>query len=336
MRTVHLLIAATLISTFPLLEDVGSAFSITSVTLSPGNYVAPWFDVQMTVDISTPGTPAFLYQGTQVTSNSTGLHVDIYPDSGVMTAIGNIRAQVNLGAFPPGTYPYEVVLHPGHVANWGVRTNNGAFTVVDDVPTVKLTTVSWRTAEPCPTCPVAPADLIIERSEPTNSAVTIYLKVDGTATPGADYRTLPSQVEIPAGQTKVQITLEPLDDNLAEGPEVVRVALGPSSYRILPRNQEVMLVIFDDEPDAPAARLDILTPTNGTHFGFGQTVPLSALAVNRDNEVYGPVQFFDGDQLVAQAPIIANTRPAIAGLPSIHTAYWTNPPVGLHTLTART
>src|SRR5689334_11404388 len=110
MRTVHLLRVATTLAAFVLIENVATAFSIDSVTLSPGNYVAPWFEVQMTVDISTPGTPAFLYQATQVSSNGTGLHVDIYPDSGVQTAIGYIRTQVSLGTFQPGTYPYQVVL----------------------------------------------------------------------------------------------------------------------------------------------------------------------------------------------------------------------------------
>jgi len=339
MRTVRLLLVATILAAFVLLENLASAFSIDSVTLSPGNYVAPWFEVQMTVDISTPGTPALLYQATQVTSNATGLHVDIYPDSGVQTAIGYIRTQVSLGTFQPGTYPYQVVLHPGHEVNWGTRTNDGAFTVVGDVPTVKLTTTSWRTGEPCPypTCFIAPAVLTIERSEPTNAPVTVYLKVDGTATPGLDYRTLPSQIEIPAGQTTAQIALEPFDDDLAEGPEVVRVALGLSSnYNMLPGNNEVLVVIFDNEPDAPAARLDILSPTNGTHFGFAQTIQLNALAVNASNEVYGPVEFYAGGQMVAHSIPNASTRPAIPGLPSIHTAYWTNPPVGLHAVTART
>src|ERR1051325_10113931 len=136
MRTIPLWLAAIMLAFF---QNVASPFSINSVTLSPGNYVAPWFPVQMTVDISTPSSPAFLYQATEVTSNATGLHIDIYPDSGLATAIGNLREQITLGTFPPGTYPYEVVLHPRQSVNWGTRTNNGAFTAVQDVPTVKLT-----------------------------------------------------------------------------------------------------------------------------------------------------------------------------------------------------
>jgi hypothetical protein len=178
---------------------------------------------------------------------------------------------------------------------------------------------------------------MIERSEPTNSPLTVYLKADGTATPGVDYRALPSQVEIPAGQTNVQLALEPLDDTLAEGPEVVRVALGISSqYTILTGYKESLIVIFDDEPDAPTARLDILSPTNGAHSGFAQRIELTALAVNKSNEVYGPVEFYADGQFVARTLPNASTRPPVPGWPSIHTTYWTNPPVGGHSLAART
>src|SRR4030095_13562018 len=161
--------------------------------------------------------------------------------SGILTAIGSLRETVNLGSFPIGTYQYEVVLHPAYEANWGTRTNRGAFTVVEDVPTVKLTASSWKTGEPCPTCFVAPVILTLERSDPTNAPVTVYLKVDGTAAPGEDYEPLPRSVEIPCGERTAQIRLQAIDDNLAEGPEGVRVQLGVSSnYRIFPEQSEVL------------------------------------------------------------------------------------------------
>src|SRR4029453_14162252 len=102
-------------------------------------------------------------------SNSDGIHVDIYPSSGMLTAIGSLRESVNLGSFPIGTYQYEVVLHPAYEVNWGTRTNRGAFTVVEDVPTLKLSASSWKTGEPWPACDFAPVILSIERSDPTNN-----------------------------------------------------------------------------------------------------------------------------------------------------------------------
>src|SRR4051812_16020528 len=261
MKTFRLL--ASLFAAATLTANVASGFSIASVSLSPGNYVAPWYPVQMTVNITTPSMPAFLYAPTQVTSNSSGIHIDIFPESGVMTAIGSLRETVQLGSFPIGTYQYEVVLHPGHEVNWGTRTNRGGFTVVGDKPTVRLNTKFLRVSEPCADCPAAATALIIERSDPTNDPVTVHLLIDGTATAGEDYRALPSDVEIPAGQRLVNVTLEALDDELAEGPEVVRVRLWETGKYFVLGDAETMIVIYDNDPGAPAARLDFVTPTNG-------------------------------------------------------------------------
>jgi hypothetical protein len=318
------------------------AFSITSVTLSPGNNVPPGAELQMNVNITTPGQPPFLYAPTVAYSDSTGIHIDIFPGSGALTAIGYLRETVALGPFAPGTYNYQVVLHPDpHYGpiGWGVRTNRGTFTVQSDptLPTVGLSSDA-RTAEPCPTCLVAPAVILISRSDPTNAPLSVTLADDrGTATSGSDYQPIPATVTIPAGQRAVELLLFPVDDQLVEGPEVARVRLLPSSsYQIRPSGDQSLVTIFDDEANAPTARLDIISPTNGARFLLGRTIELSALAVNVSNEVYGPVEFYAGDQLVARSPVIATARPAIPGVASIHTAHWTNPPLGEHTLTART
>ncbi len=211
------------------------------------------------------------------------------------------------------------------------------------LPVVKIGATPWFTAEPCLTCAVAPSVLTIERTAPTNAALTVFLEIDGTATAGDDYEALPASVEIPAGQRSVQLTVRVRDDALAEGPEVVRVRvlrqpppLQPPTYFLNVYAEEARVVIFDNEPEAPPARLDIIVPTNGSHLPFPSTIQLSALAVYTQNEVYGPVEFYAGDRLVARSPVNATTRPPIAGLPSVHTTYWTNPPVGQYVLTART
>jgi hypothetical protein len=212
-----------------------------------------------------------------------------------------------------------------------------------DLPVVKITADPWRTGEPCPVCLVAPAVLTIERTAPTNSGLKVYLEFDGTAISGVDYQLLPASVEIPAGQRSVELKLLAIDDQLTEGPEVVRVRLLPQPPPLLPPTyfvdvhaKEAFATIFDDEGEALQARLDIITPTNGAQLEFPSVVQLSALAVNVKGEVYGPVDFYAGDRFVARSPVLTSNRPPIPGLPSVHTAYWTNPPVGQYTLTART
>jgi hypothetical protein len=520
------------------------AFSITSVTLSPGNSVPPGTTLQMTVNITTPGQPAFLYAPTQVHTEATGIHVDIFPGSGALTAIGFLSESVTLGTFPPGIYNYQVVLHPdpsyGPVG-WGMRTNRGSFTVqsgaaaafvsdfnsglppgtsvfgsafvdsaggvggsgvlkltsamnaqqgsfiinsldasapingftatfkmligggngadglsfnfapdlpneifgeegagtgltvsfdsfdngggeapaidakvggvvvasvpgsgvfrtgdfvdvrihrdsdgtldvsvndaaifnnlatglsatsgrfgfgartggfndnhfIDNLaittgepatPTVSIEATQWRTAEPCPTCLVVPGVLTIRRTGGTDSSLTVFLRADGTATAAVDYEALPSSVTIPAGESSVRVNLLPRDDLLVEGPEVVRVRLAPAStYLLHGYLDEALIVIHDDEPKAPTARIDIIEPTNGARFPAGRPIELSAIAVNLSSEVYHS-EFYANGQLIARAHGDATTRPATPGLPSVHNAIWTNPPMGQHVLTAR-
>lgn len=320
-----------------------NAFSIRSVTLSPSNVVEPMIEVQMTVDITTPSQPEWLYAPSTVMSTSSGIRVDIYPTSGALTAIGQLRETVSLGSFPSGTYNYEVVIHPNYTVNWGVRTNRGSFVVREpnsDIPEVRILPSTWKTGEPCPVCLVALAAFMVERSGPTNHPLVVNLNVDGTATPGADYQPLPRQVEIPAGTNQVRVDLVPLDDLIAEGPEVVRVRLAPATssapiYRVHPYQNEVMLVIGDNGENGPEARLDIIEPREGAGFSLGSIIEVSALGVYMRSEVYGPVEFYDGNQFIGQSQPNATARPPIPGLPSIHTIFWTNPPAGVRVLTAR-
>jgi hypothetical protein len=52
----------------------------------------------------------------------------------------------------------------------------------------------------------------VQRDGPTNGELTVYYTIDGSATNGVDYATIPDHVTIPAGQTYSMITILPLDD----------------------------------------------------------------------------------------------------------------------------
>jgi hypothetical protein len=429
MKMYRILLAAVVATS--LVTNFARAFSITSVTFSPGDVVPPGTAVEMTVNIVTPSQSEWLYAPTQVSSNANSIRVDVFPTSGMLTAIGFLQETIALGPLAPGRYEYEVVIHPNFEVHWGTRTNRGVFIVQREVlpgqlalvepadgrqflagetipllatttneagpwyveffsgdqriatstpnqpvwwseawggqhvisaratnpqgttltsdpvtiqvgpgaavPVVSIGATPATTGEPCPTCLVAPSTIVIRRTDPTNTALTVSLAIGGTATPGDDYPALPSTITIPAGQRSVQRLILPNDDALVEGPEVVRVQVRPSpNYLVHYSADEALVVIRDNESNAPTARLDIIAPTNGARLFFTRPIELAALAVNLSNEVYGPVEFYAGDALIARSQITASTRPPIPGLPSIHTAYWTNPPLGEHILTART
>lgn len=76
----------------------------------------------------------------------------------------------------------------------------------------------------------SPLTLEVVKNDPSllNQEVTIPLTVDGTATPGVDYNALPPTVVIPAGQQSVTLTVQAIDDGIAEPAETVRIVY-PSS-----------------------------------------------------------------------------------------------------------
>jgi hypothetical protein len=60
--------------------------------------------------------------------------VDVFLDSGFLTALGSISETVPLGNLAVGTYDYTMTLHPSMDIPFGrdMRVVNGAFTVVPE------------------------------------------------------------------------------------------------------------------------------------------------------------------------------------------------------------
>jgi hypothetical protein len=140
---------------------------------------------------------------------------------------------------------------PGHHVLTAVATDNdGASTrsapvhiTVLEPPPQPVVTV--RAPDPVATEPDPLADHVdtatfkIHRTGPTNAPLTVFYRLSGTASNGVDYRELPHSAEIPAGERFVAVVVEPLDDNLVEGPEGVIINLVPP----------VCLAVFPPPPD---------------------------------------------------------------------------------------
>jgi hypothetical protein len=91
----------------------------------------------------------------------------------------------------------------------------------------------------------------IRRTGPTNSALTVFYAIRGTAANGVDYVTIPNSLTIPAGRRGARIVITPIDDNLPERIETVRLRLTPPPF--LPPTYEIGLparagaVILDND-----------------------------------------------------------------------------------------
>ena len=210
-------------------------------------------------------------------------------------------------------------------------------------PVVSLRTPRYpeKTGEPCPVCFVVPGHVIVSRTGPTTEPLRVFLEADGTATPDVDYRRLPISVMIPAGTNAAWVQVAALDDQLAEGPEVVRARidrppeLATLGYIVHAHAGQAYVVIGDDERNAPQARLDFLAPHEGAIYAEGVPIALEALGVFTLGEVDREVEFYADGVLIGRSTPPALGRPSIPCLPNVHTFTWTNPPAGRHTLTAR-
>src|SRR5262249_4879652 len=94
-----------------------------------------------------------------------------------------------------------------------------------DLPTVSIQFLPDLTMRPWPNADYAPGWFQIGRTGPPIDDLTVFLQVGGTATPGLDYKELPPNVVIPAGQTTTLLQVSAIDDTIPEGDETVEVTL---------------------------------------------------------------------------------------------------------------
>jgi hypothetical protein len=117
------------------------------------------------------------------------------------------------------------------------------------VPTVTITASDATGAEPGSDT----GQWTIRRSGSTNASLTVNYTVGGTATAGTDYAALGSSATIPAGSSNATLTLTPVDDTTAEGPETVIVSLTANAAYALGWPDSATVTIADDEPSLETA-----------------------------------------------------------------------------------
>ncbi|MCX7721660.1 MAG: Ig-like domain-containing protein [Verrucomicrobiae bacterium] len=106
------------------------------------------------------------------------------------------------------------------------------------------------------------ATFVVRRSGSTNSTLTVFYRVSGTASNGVDYVRLPGSVTIPAGRRAAHVVVVPVDDELHEPLESVVVELIPSLIEVYPPPYRVgrparaaAVIVDNDAPRPPVAVL---------------------------------------------------------------------------------
>jgi len=102
----------------------------------------------------------------------------------------------------------------------------------------------------------------INRSGPTDNALTVRYTVAGTATAGSDYITLSGVAVINATSSSAVVTVTPLDDTTGETDETVVVTLSTNTaYGIISSQSSTTVTILEDDTDAPTITLSAVVAT---------------------------------------------------------------------------
>jgi hypothetical protein len=214
-------------------------------------------------------------------------------------------------------------------------------------PVVNVFAVDAEGAEISPLVDIPPNPALFEvrREGGTDTALTVFYEVGGTAANGVDYVKLSGEVVIPAGHRSAEIRVDVLDDLLAEGPETVIVALKvpgcptiypppPECYRTGLHGRDFAVIRDNDgpPPNIPP-RIRLIHPLSGSHFSAPAVIELVAAVVDPDGWV-GRVEFFANGRKIGEQQIIFIQEPP-PGLPQEFNLTWPGVPEGEYVLTAK-
>jgi hypothetical protein len=196
-----------------------------------------------------------------------------------------------------------------------------------DRPVISVTAPQSQAAEPSQR-----GVFRVFRDGPTNTAVLVNWRLDGTALHGVDYQTISNRIYIPAGRRVAEVPVIPIDDNLVEGTETVIFRLLPPessiAYYVVGAPAVATVFLGDNDGNQPPL-VRLMQPTNQTVFPAGGNLRLVAEAHDPDGTVV-LVEFFAG----------TNRLGAVQGPPTPmppqppFTLVWSNVPPGDHILRA--
>lgn len=276
-----------------------------------------------------------------------GLAPDLFPDLDASLEVLTARGPGKLFRLRWADAP------PGHHVLTAVATDNdgestrSAPVEIKVLPPPPRPVVTIRATDPVATEPDPTTDHLdtatftLYRRGPTNATLQVFYRIGGTAESGVDYAEIPHSVEIPAGERRARVVIEPLDDLLVEGTETVILSLvEPPCITLFPpppdcyevgRSHTARAIIRDtDVPPNQPPLVRLVKPEDGGIFVAPAHIRLAALARDLDGFVT-KVEFFEGENSLG----IVTNHPALD--PVVRPPFslvWSNVPPGSYVLTA--
>ena len=198
----------------------------------------------------------------------------------------------------------------------------------DDLPVVTVESVDPAAAEQDPALDSLPNVGVwrVARTGATNDALLVQLSYIGSAQNGVDVILLPVNIEIPAGQSSLDLTVEVIDDALVEGTETIALVLpapacahqpepAAGCYRVGSAGRATISIADNEsEPPPPATETNVLIATGASwkylDDGSDQGNAWRNTGFDDSSWASGPAQlgYGDGDEmtLVSAGPDQAN------------------------------
>lgn len=92
-----------------------------------------------------------------------------------------------------------------------------------------------------------PAIFFVSREGETSGPLTVQLQAGGSAQAGVDYTNFPGTITIPPNQKNLKVYLYPIDDDLAETDETIRLSIVDREYYEKSEASSAIAYILDDD-----------------------------------------------------------------------------------------
>ena len=252
-------------SDLPTVTIEAAISSISDNGTTPGEYV-----VTHTGTTALPLTVRYSVSGTAVSGTNF-----VTLSGSVVIPVGSASAPIILTPIKDGQFTGDLTVVVSITPNSAYligSPNAATITIVEsDLPTVTVSATQPNSKEATVT-----GQFTVSRTGTTVSPLTVSYTTGGTAVSGVNYTALAGTVTIPASIASVTITVQPLEEELWQGPTTVVLSLAASSQYTIGSSGSATVTIADN--DGPTITIVATRPTVAeSDTGKGQyTVTRSA------------------------------------------------------------
>jgi len=252
-------------SDLPTVTIEAATSSISDNATTPGEYV-----VTHTGTTALPLTVRYSVSGTAVSGKNF-----VTLSGSVVIPVGSAFAPITLTPIKDGQFTGDLTVVVSITPNSAYLIGSPGIATITIVES-DLPTVTVSATQPNATEATVTGQFTVSRTGATVSPLTVSYTTGGTAVSGVNYTALTGTVTIPAGVASVTITVQPLEEELWQGPTTVVLSLAASSQYTIGSPGSATVTIADN--DGPTITIAATRPTVAeSDTGKGQyTVTRSA------------------------------------------------------------